>query len=99
MRFELRPVTTSMPPSGENRTWAASVAPAFRKRVDPAMGVRPSESRARAETLFEPGLTARTVFPSSVRVTAPCEARPAPVPSPPVGTEPAGVREPSAERE
>ena len=59
----------------------------------------PSFSMRNAETLFEPGLTARTVWPSSFSVTAPCEARPAPVPSPPVGTDPAGVSEPSSERE
>ncbi len=40
--WELRPVTTSTSPLGENLTCAASVAPAFRKRVEPAIGVRPS---------------------------------------------------------
>ena len=37
MRFELRPVTTSASPYGESRTRAASVAPAFRKRAEPAI--------------------------------------------------------------
>ena len=58
----------------------------------------PSWRTANAATLFEPGLTARIVWPWSVSVTAPCEASPPSVPSPPADTLPAGVSAPSAER-
>src|SRR5215208_7224267 len=56
----------------------------------------PPGSTAKAATLFEPGLTARTVRPLSVTVTAPWDARPPPVPIPPAKTLPAGLSEPLA---
>src|SRR5256885_4887820 len=50
------------------------------------------------DTSLEPALTANSQRPSSLRVTALCEPRLAPVPVPPVETVPAAVSRPSAPR-
>src|SRR5256885_13727263 len=50
------------------------------------------------DTSLEPALTAKSQRPSSLRVTALCEPRLAPVPVPPVETVPAAVSRPSAPR-
>ena len=47
-----------------------------------------------AEMVSSPALTTNSSLPS--RTIAPCDASDAPVPSPPVATEPAGSSEPSA---
>jgi hypothetical protein len=57
----------------------------------------PSGPTAKAATLFEPGLTANTLRPLSVTVTALWEASLPPAPGPPAETLPAGVSEPSAD--
>src|SRR5512143_4047390 len=50
------------------------------------------------DTSLLPALTTSSQSPSAERVTAPCEPSPAPVPVPPVATEPAATSDPSADR-
>src|SRR5581483_3961901 len=58
----------------------------------------PPGRTAKSEIESLPALTAKSRRPSPERTTAPCEPRPAPLPSPPVANEPSGVSEPSAAR-
>src|SRR5213593_447837 len=74
---------------------------ADRQRAARRGAAREGEARGahvNTDTSLDPALTAKSQRPSSLRVTALCEPRLAPVPVPPVETVPAAVSRPSAPR-